>query len=135
MKNVFLGGTCNNSQWREKLKPLLKINYFDPVVPNWTPADQEREIASRKTSDFVLYTITPRMTGVYSIAEVVDDSNKRPSKTVFLVLATDVEDDGSTMEFSKVQTKSLAALTKMVRNNGAVVCSTLQEVADYVNAN
>lgn len=29
---VFLGGTCNNSTWREELKPLLKIDYFDPVV-------------------------------------------------------------------------------------------------------
>lgn len=134
MKTIFLGGTCNKSNWRELLKPLLKINYFDPVVPNWTPADQEREIASRKTSDFVLYTITPRMTGVYSIAEVVDDSNKRPAKTVFLVLPSDTADDGKAMEFDKVQTKSLAAVTKMVRNNGAVVCSTLQEVADYVNA-
>lgn len=26
------------------------------------------------------------MTGVYSIAEVVDDSNKRPEKTIFTIL-------------------------------------------------
>lgn len=31
---VFLGGTCNGSIWREKLIPLLKIDYFNPVVAN-----------------------------------------------------------------------------------------------------
>jgi hypothetical protein len=29
---VYLGGTCNNSKWREKLIPLLKVKYFNPVI-------------------------------------------------------------------------------------------------------
>ena len=29
---VFLGGTCNNSTWRDELIPQLKIDYFNPVV-------------------------------------------------------------------------------------------------------
>ena len=29
------------------------------------------------------------MTGVYSIAEVVDDSNKRPGKTILVILRDD----------------------------------------------
>ena len=36
---VFLGGTCNNSIWRDVLIPLLTdngINYFNPVVDDWT---------------------------------------------------------------------------------------------------
>ena len=32
MKKVFLGGTCNGSDWRKKLIPKLKIDYFNPVV-------------------------------------------------------------------------------------------------------
>ena len=40
----------------------------------------------RETADFVLYGITNYIKGVYSIAEVVDDSNKRPGKTIFLNL-------------------------------------------------
>jgi len=34
MKKIFLGGTCNNSTWREQLIPMLQINYFNPVVDN-----------------------------------------------------------------------------------------------------
>ena len=37
MKKVFLGGTCNGSTWREELIPILEINYFNPVVSDWTP--------------------------------------------------------------------------------------------------
>lgn len=29
---VFLGGTYNGSNWREKLIPNLKIDYFNPIV-------------------------------------------------------------------------------------------------------
>ena len=47
MKNkVFLGGTCNESTWRVELIPLLKIDYFNPVVEDWTPecqAEEERQ--------------------------------------------------------------------------------------------
>src|SRR5687768_12798989 len=80
---IFLGGTCNGSNWRDQLKPLLTIEYFDPVVTDWNEEAQKREIEKRETCDLVLYVITPRMTGVYSIAEAIDDSNKRPEKTLF----------------------------------------------------
>ena len=35
MKKVFLGGTCNESTWRNELIPLLEnagVEYFNPVV-------------------------------------------------------------------------------------------------------
>lgn len=128
MKTVFLGGTCNNSLWREQLIPLLNINYFNPVVNNWTPECQAEEIRQRAGCDCVLYVITPRMTGVYSIAEVVEDSNKRPSKTIFCALP----DDGE-LSFNSDQLKSLLMVTAMVKNNGAKVCDTLAEVAEFLN--
>ena len=86
---VFLGGTCNESTWRDSLIKALKIDYFNPVVDDWTPDCMAEEIKQREVCDFCLYVITPKMTGVYSIAEVIDDSNKRPRKTVFCVLPTD----------------------------------------------
>ena len=113
MTQVFLGGTCNNSQWREELKPLLNIDYFDPVVPNWNEAAQAAEIAARENSEYCLYVITPKMTGVYSIAEIIDDSNKRPDKIIFAYTASD---EGE--EFSAHQLKSLKQVAKMVIGNG-----------------
>jgi hypothetical protein len=128
MKKIFLGGTCNGSQWREKLIPLLKIDYFNPVVPDWTPECQAREDREREVDDWCLYVITPKMTGVYSIAEVVDDSNKRPNKTLFCVL---LSDDNTTFESHQI--KALNKTAKLIIANGARSFSTLEDVADFLN--
>ena len=125
---VFLGGTCNNSTWRNELIKMLKIDYFNPVVENWTPQCMEEELRQRKECDFCLYVITPEMEGVYSIAEVVDDSNKQPLKTIFCPL----EKYGG-KEFSKVQMKSLDAVGKMVTRNGGIYLHSLEDVATFLN--
>jgi hypothetical protein len=128
MEKVFLGGTTNNSSWRDELIKLLKIDYFNPVVDNWNEEAQKEEIKQRKTCDFCLYVITPKMEGVYSIAEVIDDSNKRPEKTIFAYL---LEDDGKV--FGKHQIKSLDMVGNMVKENGANWFKGLSEIADYLN--
>ena len=61
MKKVFLGGTCNNSTWRDKLIQQLEIDYFNPVVSDWTEEAYKRELKERETCDFVLYVITPNL--------------------------------------------------------------------------
>ena len=127
-KKVFLGGTCNNSAWRDELIPNLKIDYFNPVVDDWTPECYQRELLEREQCDFVLYVITPKMVGVYSIAEVVDDSNKRPEKTIFCYLC---EDDSAT--FTIGQQKSLNAVGLMVEKNGGKLFTSIDAIADYLN--
>lgn len=123
MKKVFLGGTCNESTWRDELIPQLKIDYFNPVVEDWTPECMEEELKQREKSDFCLYVITSDMTGVYSIAEVIDDSNKKPNKTVFAF-----KEDG----FDKSQIKSLKAVGNMVFRNGASWIE-FKDVAAFLN--
>lgn len=125
---VFLSGTCNKSNWRNRIITMLDIEYFNPVVSDWTPDCQAEEIRQRSVCDIVLYVITPKMSGTYSIAEVVDDSNKQPSRTVFVRL----RDDGDSW-FADGQWKSLGAVAQMVENNGAAVFSDLKSAAIYIN--
>ena len=129
MKKVFLGGTCNGSTWRDILIKDLQIDYFKPCAEQWTSAMMKEEIKQRSECDFCLYVITPKMKGVYSIAEVVDDSNKRPHKTIFCYL-TDDEDQ----KFSPDQIKSLDQTGRMIKENGATFLTTLTATADYLNA-
>ena len=63
------------------------------------------------------------------LAEVVDDSNKRPLKTVLCVLKKCGD-----KSFNEGQFKSLEAFKRMVRENGASVFSSLEEVAAHLNA-
>ena len=125
---VFLGGTCNESSWRNYIIPMLHLDYFNPVVADWTPDCMAEEIKQREICDIVLYVVTPKMTGVYSIAEVVDDSNKRPERTIFVRLRVDGKE-----RFDGAQWRSLGAVAKMVERNGASVFTSLKSVAIAIN--
>jgi len=129
MKKVFLGGTVNKSKWRDYVMPRLKINYFNPVVDDWDEEAYQRELYEREHSEFCLYVITPKMTGVYSIAEVVDDSHRRPWGTLFCMVPEDEED-----RFTKAQVKSLEATGRLVERNGGKWLKDLDEVIDYLNS-
>lgn len=125
---VFLGGTCNNSQWREELINILEIDYFNPVVPDWTPECMEEEIKQRNECDYCLYVLTPKMTGVFSVAEVIDDSNKRPQKTLFCVLEND-----DSLKFDQFQIRSIYQVAKMVVENGGKFFTNINDVAKFLN--
>lgn len=125
---VFLGGTINGSRWRDELISKLEIDYFNPVVDEWDEDAQLREEREKESSDFLLFVITPFMKSVFSIAEAVDASNKTPEKTIFCVL--DVDEDRTWGEFER---KSLGAVEKLVKSNGANVFNSLDEIASFLN--
>lgn len=118
----------NGSAWREQLIARLEIDYFNPVVPTWTEEDYVRELHEREICDVCLYVLTPLAEGFYSVAEVVDDSNKRPEKTMFCFLE---EDEGR--RFSAHQLRSLEKTAVLVRENGGQVLRDLEEVARALN--
>lgn len=125
--NVFLGGTCAESTWRDDLMPMLdsyNITYFNPVVEDWTEECQVIENWHKENDDYNLFVITKEMEGCFSIAEVVDLSNKKPAQTIFCVLY-----DG----MQKFMVKSLKATSDLVKKNGGIVLDTLEDIADYLN--
>ena len=121
---VFLGGTCAGRKWRNEIIPLLQCDYYNPIVKNWSEEDRLREVRERQTADYVLYVLTADMAGVYSIAEVIDDSNKRPQKTILCILY-----DG----FGPKMSHSLNAVAHLAEENGAKVCEDLNEVVQFLN--
>ena len=125
---VFLGGTTKDTKWREQLIPRLTINYFNPVVDNWTPECIQIEQEEKNKCDILLYVITPQMKGVYSIAEAIQDSNRRPHKTIFCVL-----EEYAGESFDKSSRKSLEAVCDLVRENGATVLYSIDDVVNIVN--
>ena len=127
-KKVFLGGTCNETTWREELIKYLNIEYFNPVVDNWTEECYNRELEERKICDISLLVITPKMTGVYSIAEVIDDSNKKPQGTVFCFISEDKD-----CKFDDGQIKSLNKVGEMVERNGGTWVREFRDLSDVLN--
>ena len=127
---VFLGGTCAESKWREKLIPLLKCDYFNPVVDDWTPECQKIEEEQKKICDYHLYVITPKMQGVYSIAEAVNDAHLPKSRATCIFCVTREDDD---REWTKGEKKSLDATSELIAKHGGLVFYSLEEIADCLN--
>lgn len=112
INKIFLGGTCAGTDWRDILIKMLRVDYFNPVVNDWT---SDCIIEENKQKDLIcnihLYCITSAMKGVYSIAEVID-SVKRDKIITILHIIPDGFDEG--------QLKSLKAVSEMVKENGGI---------------
>ena len=127
---VFLGGTCNGSDWRNLIIPMLSVEFFNPTVKTWPLEGMEEKIPQRELCDIYLCFIVPSMDdSLYPIAEVIDDSNKRPQKTVFVCIR---EDEG--WKFTYSQWKSLSAVAQMVERNGGTVFDNLKDAALHINS-
>lgn len=129
---VLLCGTCNGSQWREKLIPMLKVEYINPVIDEKVNNNIIYESIMKDSCDVVLYVLTPAMTGYYSIAEVIDASNKYPEKLVVCVLDYDFVGRCS-FSFKLANKKSIQEVLELVTRNGGLVLDSLEEVAKYLN--
>jgi hypothetical protein len=112
MSKVFLGGTCAESTWRNELTGLLDVNFFNPVVEDWTAACQENEEVEKK--DFCnihLYVITSEMIGVFSIAEAIESSMTQGKQTILHIIP-----EG----FNEQQIHSFQAVCKMIIKHGGI---------------
>lgn len=139
---VFLGGTCNYSIWRNNLTKLLKSNVkcFNPQLIELEDEGNEsidfmvEEMREKEQSDFIVYVITPRMTGYYNIAEIVNDSIKNPEKVIFCFLNKDISTECfAKFSFNKEQSQSLHQIGKLVKRNGGKYFEDLTNIAYYLN--
>lgn len=112
MNKVFLGGTWSGSTWRDYVSKNLTVDYFNPVVDNWTSECQAIEEGEKWTyCNIHLYVITSEVTGVFSIAEAVCSAHDRSKHTIFHVMP-----DG----FDAPQLKSLEAVVNMIGRLGGI---------------
>lgn len=134
---IFLGGTCADTTWRDEfIKEIepIGIEYFNPVVKDWTPECQAiEEDEKNHKCDCHLYVITKEMMGTYSIAEIINSAwqavvyGTTVNCIVFAVL-----DEGT---WQKHERKSFDAIMKLVYNIAPhnSVCkyvTNMNEVAD-----
>lgn len=123
---VFLGGTCNGSTWRDELIPKLKIDYFNPVVKDWTPECQAEEERQKNEECMIhLYVITPQQKGVFSIAEMIESACNDKVITVIYIQYTD--------DVDKFYKDSWKAVEKMAQKHGAYSFISLDSVAQFLN--
>ncbi len=132
MSKVFLGGTCNGSTWREALIALLppSVFYFNPVVEDWTPECRVREEDEKASSNLHLYVLTPKQTGCYAFAEIMDSVHDED--VITLVCGLDGDD---AFGFGEGQLRSLLALQEMLLRHAdtVVLFRSLELLAKWLN--
>lgn len=125
---VFLGGTCNESTWRDKLIDGLKMAYFNPVVQDWKEDDKEKENQIKDSADFNLFVFTPKHTGYFSFVEAALLAVKSSSRTILCVLQ---DDDGVT--FEEDTKRSIAAMVEALSKENIKVFDNLDDVRSFLN--
>ena len=129
---VFLGGTVNASTWREALITKLEVEYFNPVVKDWSPEDVQRENIAKANAAVRLYVITPKQHGAYVYVEMTANvfEHKSDQKVVIVFL-----DEDAGMTFDKHQISSNKAIINELSKNPEVeFFDNLNDVATFINS-
>jgi len=70
---IFLGGSCNPTTWRQKVAiPHLElhgISYYNPQIDNWTPEVVNIEQHAKKNADYLLFVIDRQTRSTVSLVE------------------------------------------------------------------
>jgi len=143
MKNkIFLGGACNKPDYRDILMPELEehgIDYFNPVVKDWAKEGvrEEEERQKSECCNIHLYVVTPKMTGVYSIAEFMSSSfNQNKLCIVSLLEGSYIFEVGKTIHgydfghFDESQRNSLYRSFELAREESAR--DTSDNLTDFI---
>jgi ADP-ribose pyrophosphatase YjhB (NUDIX family) len=129
VSKVFLGGTTAGPDWRPELISLLQCPFFNPVVKDWNEEARQQEVHEKKECGTSLYVLTPYLSGVFSIAEVVEDCiSRRPGRTVLCVLRQYQGKD-----FENHMARSIDALIGLVKEHGCFITEDLQSTATVLN--
>ena len=130
MVTVFLGGTCNGSKWRDKFIPMLSDRFdpFNPVIDDWNEEAQREEEYHKNNDDYIVYCITPKMTGFFSIVEMIHSMHVRPYTTFVCFLDKDDES-----KFTIPQMKSIDATVKLLKKFEVKTFTSLEDMANHMN--
>ena len=121
---VFLGGTCENSGWRDRFpKNSFLDRFFNPVVSNWNIEHQLNELEEKALSNIHFYHINSEMAGIYSIVAEIIESCFVAKKVVIYI-----NFDG----FSEGQKRALKAVENMAQNHGAIICDSFDDAVSKI---
>lgn len=130
---VFIKGISNKSIWKNELVNIRKNDI--------TNIEYIEKLEDKRNCDYFLHIITPRLVDISHIAEIIDDSNKKPSKTIFCILDKDtnpmLDNSFNTknlpahinyINFTYEQLKHLNEIGDIVKNNGGKFLKSVSEL-------
>lgn len=130
--SVYLGGTIE-SDWRQIIIPLLKVEYVNPVENYWSPDLRAKTISLRDQCEYSLYCITPNQIGFYAIAELIQDAHVKRGRCIYCMIDADKNENDSGAVFTDRALLSLESVGMMVLSLGACWVPNLRTAANVIN--
>ena len=127
---IFLGGTCN-SLWRTEFISFLeheKIDYFNPVVEDWTIEDEAEGTTQKMLCDILLWVITPQMRGFYAPFELAELANQNPKKLWVCFLRHDKDVAGVDHAWTVNQIRSIKSIQNRLLEKNVKVFNDIFDV-------
>lgn len=129
---VGLFGTCGNSTWRDPVMKELcnhNIQYFNPVVPNWTAECGAIEAKHANTDKVVLMVITGETEAAGSLAETgwIENSIERDGqgrKAVFVI--EDYHEAGQPVDPKHQANRARTLVKKHAKEAGVPVYTSIE---------
>lgn len=128
---VYLGGVRGDASWRNRIKPMLTVDYFDPIG-----SDPEEDFNQHESCDIILHIITPGNCKDFSvdemrevIEEVIQDSETFPEKTIVSIIKYD---DG--LSFSIEQYDYISESFHTMSKNGSTVFPFINDAIEKINS-
>ena len=91
-KDVFLGGTCGESTWREKASDDLPgLTLFNPQlhVDTWNADAYGRERLFLNKEKVILFVMTPETYNRFSYVEAIDSAHRRKGNVYYTFIEED----------------------------------------------
>lgn len=126
MRILLTGGLKADSKIAEQIRSQVNPSC---QIDSALQGDEKQNQSESTTYDYYLYIIAPGMKGIMPVVRLVDDSNKKPVKTIFCFVDREKDD-----EFSKHQLKSLKAIAEIVKRNGGTWIESIEGVIAFLNA-
>ena len=129
----------NLNLWRTTIK-LIEMKVYlcptgldqvakDMLIEQMSSLGYKVDTEKKESCDFLIYCVNPGLKGIEPIIDVIDNSNNYPSKTIFCYLEGDQAENG----FNPHQVKSLVAVGKMVKRNGAEWYQSLESLLEKLH--
>jgi hypothetical protein len=127
--DVYLGGTENDSTWRDMLVPKVSgVRCYIPSNPDWDKDALAREQSIRRSATLLLFTYTPRQQLPDLAAEVILAAVHSPERVVFCVKAEDFEAE----LFTKAQSDALGRIGQMVLDLGGAFIPSFDDLPSFL---
>jgi len=126
-RNVFIAGRGDYGNWRSEIKRLLGDNVITAESSGRGLVNAQHDAFEKEHADAIVFVITPSALSTFDLANAVNESNKRPEKTIVCFLSA-----GNEWMHDPRRYAELSEVRAILESNGARCLNGLAEITELI---